>query len=58
MLLPICCLTTKKWMTSFGKNKACIQMLPSCDFLHNNVSVSVDCLCQLIVWGYMGTSSL
>ena len=48
MLLPICCLTTKKWMTSFGKNKAFIQMLSSCDFLHNNTSVSVaDC-----VWLY------
>ena len=48
MLLPICCLTTKKWMTSFGKNKAFIQMLSSCDFLHNNISVSVaDC-----VWLY------
>jgi hypothetical protein len=48
MLLPICCLTTKKWMTSFGKNKAFTQMLSSCDFLHNNISVSVaDC-----VWLY------
>jgi hypothetical protein len=48
MLLPICCLTTKRWMSNFGKQKVFIQMLSSCEFLQNNVSISVaDC-----VWLY------
>jgi hypothetical protein len=45
LLLPLTCISTKKWMSSFGQHKVFIQILSRCEFLHNGKSTNIgECM--------------
>ena len=46
---PVMLISTKRWISNFGKNKGLIQLLSSCDFLQSDINVSVAA-----VFGFMG----